>query len=193
MVMKRTRKALLSLLLLGAVGSVAGFGTWSAFTATTTNTGNSYTAGSVQISQHAGATTLYTGAHQSPSATTTGCVRVTYGATLPATVKLYASSITNGSSFHLKVERGSGLTTLDNTMSCAGFTAASTAFDADMSTVPTTYAAGIDGKAAAAAWAQNDSIDYRFTITVIDDSTPNAHTTELGTGTHSFTWEARSN
>jgi predicted ribosomally synthesized peptide with SipW-like signal peptide len=191
--MKRTRKALLSLLLLGAVGSVAGFGTWSAFTATTTNTGNSYTAGSVQISQHSGATTLYTGAHQSPSATKTACVRVTYTATLPATVKLYASSITNGTSFHLKVERGSGLTTLDNTMSCAGFSAASTAFDADMDTVPTTYAGGIDAKAAAAAWAQNDSIDYRFTITVNDDATPNAHTTELGTGTHSFTWEAHSN
>jgi len=184
---------LLTLMLIGVVGAVAGFGTWSAFTATTTNTGDTYTAGSVQISQHTGATTLYSGNHIAPGVSATSCLRVTYGATLAASVKFYASSITNGSTFHLKVERGSGLTTLNSTMSCAGFSASSTAFDADMNTVPTTYAAGIDGKAAGAAWAQNDAVDYRFTITVNDDTTPNAHTSEMSTGTHSFTWEARNN
>jgi len=78
-------------------------------------------------------------------------------------------------------------------MSCAGFAASSTAFDANLDTLPTSYAAGIDGKAAGAAWAQNDAVDYRFTITVNDDPTPNAHTSEMGTGTHSITWEARNN
>src|SRR3954449_13385249 len=191
--MKKTRKILLSLAVLGVIGSLAGFGTWSAFPATTTNTGNSYTAGSVQITQHSGATTLYTGAHAAPGHSTTGCVRVTYGATLPASVKLYASSITNGTSFHLTVERGSGITAPDNTMTCTGFTPSSTAFDGSLDTMPTSYAAGVDGKDTGTAWAQADSVDYRFTITVKDDATPNAHTSELGTGAHSFTWEARSN
>ena len=192
--MKLARKLLVTLLLLGAVGAVAGFGTWSAFTATTTNTGDTYQAGSVQISQHSGATTLYTGSNHAPGASTVACIRVTYGASLAASVKLYASAgVTNGSLFHLKVERGSGLTTLNNTMSCAGFTAASTAFDANLDTMATTYAAGVDGKAAGAAWAQNDAVDYRFTISVNDDTTPNAHTSAMGTGTHSFTWEARNN
>jgi hypothetical protein len=61
-----------------------------------------------------------------------------------------------------------------------------------MDTLPSTYAAGIDGKASAGTWATDDAVDYRFTISVVDDPTPNAHTTAVGTGSHSFTWEARS-
>src|SRR4051794_36011982 len=187
------RKIVLSLVILGVAGAVAGIGTFSAFTSTTTNSGDTYAAGSVQITQHTGATTLYTGSNKKPGDSTVACVRLTYAASLGAAVKLYSSTITNGTLFHLKVERGSGMTTLDNTMSCAGFTASSTAFDANLDTMATTYAAGVDGKAAGAAWAQNDAVDYRFTISVNDDTTPNAHTSAMGTGTHSFTWEARNN
>jgi len=190
----RLRRLVFAALLLGVVGSIAGYGVFSAFTATTTNTGNSYAAGTVVISQHTGATTLYTGTNKGPGSTTTGCVRINYGGTLAASVELYASAgITNGSNFNLKVERGSGLTTLDNTMSCAGFTASSTAYDGLLGTFPTAYAGGIDGKASNGAWAQNDSVDYRFTISVVDDTTPNAHTAAVGTGSHTFTWEARNN
>ena len=190
----RLRRLVFAALLLGVVGSIAGYGVFSAFTATTTNTGNSYAAGTVVISQHTGATTLYTGTNKGPGSTTTGCVRITDGGTLAASVELYASAgITNGSNFNLKVERGSGLTTLDNTMSCAGFTASSTAYDGPLGSFPTAYAGGIDGKASNGAWAQNDSVDYRFTISVVDDTTPNAHTAAVGTGSHTFTWEARNN
>ena len=76
-------------------------------------------------------------------------------------------------------------------MNCTGFSASSTPFNTNIGTLGTSYAAGIDGKAAAATWATNDSVDYRFTITVNDDTTPNAHTSVLSTGTHSFTWEAQ--
>ena len=191
---RRTRKLLLSLLVVGAVGSVAAWGVFAAFTATTTNTGNTITAGTVQIGQHAGATTLYSASNQGPGASTVGCVRVTYTGSLASSVKLYASAApSNGAGFNLQVERGSGLTSPDNTMSCAGFSASSTAFNGTLDTFATTYAGGIDGKAAGAAWAQNDAVDYRFTITVVDDSTPNAHTSAIGTGAHSFTWEARNN
>jgi hypothetical protein len=193
--MSPIKKVLLSIIVLGATGSLAGFGAWSAFTATAANTGNSFAAGSVAISQHAGATTLYTGSNKGPGAAhaVTKCVRVNYTGTLGADVKLYASSgITNGSAFNLKVERGSGLTTPDNTMSCAGFAASSTAYDGALGSFGTSYDTGLDGKAAAAAWAQNDAVDYRFTISVVDDPTPNAHTTTQSTGAHTITWEARS-
>ena len=190
-----TRRILLTVLVLGTVGSVAGFGAYSAFTATTTNAGNTITAGTVEISQHAGAATLYSLTNQGPGASTTKCVRVTYTGSLAASVKLYVSAgVTNGTVFNLQVERGSGLTTLDNTMSCAGFTASSTAYaTAAIGSLGTTYAGGVDGKAGAAAWATNDSIDYRFTISIVDDATPNAHTSALSTAAHTFTWEARNN
>jgi predicted ribosomally synthesized peptide with SipW-like signal peptide len=191
----KLRKGLLTALAVGGLGAVAGLGTFSAFSATTTNSGNSITSGTVKIDQHTGYTTLYSASNKGPGQTTTGCVRVTYSGSLNASaVKLYASSgITNGSNYNLKIERGSGLTTLDNSMSCAGFTASSTAFDNTLDQFPTSYSpSGIEGKASAATWAQNDTVDYRFTITVVDDPTPNAHTTSNASGSHTFTWEARS-
>jgi hypothetical protein len=190
----KLRKSLLTLVAVGGLGAVTGLGTFSAFSATTTNSGNNISSGTVKIDQHTGATTLYSATNRGPGQTTTGCVRVTYSGSLTASaVKLYVSSgISNGDKYNLKVERGSGLTTLDGTMSCAGFSASSTAFDNTLDQVPTAYGGGIDGKASAATWAQNDSIDYRFTITVVDDPTPNAHTTPNSSGNHTFTWEARS-
>ena len=83
----RLRRLVFAALLLGVVGSIAGYGVFSAFTATTTNTGNSYAAGTVVISQHTGATTLYTGTNKGPGSTTTGCVRITYGGSLAASVE----------------------------------------------------------------------------------------------------------
>lgn len=189
------KKILLTLVVLGAVGSVAGFGAYSAFTATTTNTGNTITAGTVAIGQHAGAATLYSLTNQAPLASTAKCIRVTYTGSLAASVKLYVSAgITNGTAFNLQVERGSGITTPDSTMNCTGFTASSTAYaTAVIGSFGTTYALGVDGKAAAAAWATNDAVDYRFTISVVDDATANARTTAISTAAHTFTWEARSN
>jgi predicted ribosomally synthesized peptide with SipW-like signal peptide len=190
----KARRLLLTVLAVGGLSALVALGTYSAFTPTTTNSGNSITAGSVKIDQHTGATTLYTGSNKGPTQTVQGCVRVTYSGSLTASaVKLYGSAgITNASDFNLKIERGSGLTTLDNTMSCAGFAASSTAFDNTLDQLPTSYGSGIDGKASAGTWATNDAVDYRFTITVNDDPTANAHTTQHSSGAHTFTWEARS-
>lgn len=195
MMARRTRKTLLSLLVVGVIGSVAGWGVYSAFTATTANSGNTITAGTVAVSQHAGSTTLYSASNQGPGATTVGCARVTYTGSLAASVKLYISSgaVSNGTAFNLKVERGSGLSSPDNTMNCTGFTSSSTPYDGALGSFGTTYAGGTDGKAAAAAWATNDAVDYRFTISVVDDTTPNAHTSTASSGSHTFTWEARNN
>lgn len=184
---------LLSLLVIGVLGSLAAVGTYSAFTATATNTGNIVSTGTVKIDQHAGATTLYNRTNQKPGDSYAACVRVSYTGSIASDVKLYVSSgITNGSQYTLTVERGSGLTTLDGTMSCAGFSATSTAYSGDLGSFATTYAAGYDGKASGVQWATNDGVDYRFTISQTDDPTPNAHTTPASSGAHTFFWEARS-
>src|SRR5215467_5085695 len=51
------RKLLLTLLIVGVLGSVAAIGTYSAFVATATNTGNSFSAGTVEISDASGLST----------------------------------------------------------------------------------------------------------------------------------------
>lgn len=188
------RRILGLLLTIGVVGTVAGWGAYSAFTATTTNAGNTITAGSVAVSQHAGATTLYSASDQAPGSSVVKCVQVSYTGSLAASVKLYVSSgITNGSAFNLKVERGSGLSSPDATMNCTGFSSSSTPYDGNLGAFATTYAGGVDGKAGGTAFSQNDSVDYRFTISVNDDTTPNAHTSTQSSGAHTFTWEARNN
>jgi predicted ribosomally synthesized peptide with SipW-like signal peptide len=191
----RRRKVLLTIAVLCVLVGLIALGSFAAFTATTTNTGNNISSGTVAISQHAGATTLYNVTNQKPGQSTQKCVRVTYTGSLPANVELYVSSgITNGTLYNIQVERGTGLTTLDGTMSCAGFSATSTAFTAAaLGTFPTSYATGVDGKPSAGAWNTNDSVDYRFTITQNDDTTANAHTSVMTSGSHTFTWEARNN
>jgi len=118
------------------------------------------------------------------------CLRVTYTGSLASAVKLYASSaITNGTQFNLKVERGTQTT--GAFPACGDFAATSTAYDGALGSFPSTYAAGLDGRSAAAAWATSDIVAYRFTVTQNDDPTPNAHTSVQSSGAHDFTWEAR--
>jgi predicted ribosomally synthesized peptide with SipW-like signal peptide len=190
-----TRRKLFLTLGVIAVMGVAVFGTFAAFTATSTNSGNQIASGTVKIDDQSGATTeLYDVANAAPGAATSACIRITYDGSLASSVKLYlASAVSNGSDFTLQIERGSGLSTVDGTRSCADFSPSSTAYSGDLDGLGGDYAAGVDGKAAGAAWSQGHSVDYRFTVTAKDDSTPNAHTTAVSSGAHAFTWEARNN
>jgi Camelysin metallo-endopeptidase len=190
-----TRRKLLVTLGVMALMGLGVFGTFAAFTATTANSGNEIDSGTVKIDDDSGTTTkLYDVTNQKPGDSTSACLRIKYNGSLNAAVKLYTSAgVTNGAMYNLQVERGSGLTTVDGTRSCAGFTASSTAYNGTLGSFATTYAGGYDGKAGGVAWAQNDTVDYRFTITQNDDATANAHTAVTSSGPHSFTWEARNN
>ena len=193
----RNRRIFATVAVLAMMAGVAVFTTSAAFTATSSNPGNRIEAGTVSIGDSdAGTGTLYNALNQKPGSgngPTAACIRVTYSGSLASAVKLYSSAISNGSQFRLKVERGSGLTGPAANMNCTGFSASSTAFDNTLDQFPTTYAGGVDGKAAAAAWSSGDTVDYRFTIYTVDDTTANAHTSAMDTGTHSFTWEAQNN
>jgi len=193
----RKRRIFVTVAVLALMAGVAVFTTSAAFTATSSNTGNRIEAGTVSIGDSdAGTGTLYNALNQKPGSgngPTAACIRVTYSGSLASAVKLYSSAISNGTQFRLKVERGSGLSAPAANMNCTGFSASSTAFDNTLDQFPTTYAAGIDGKAAGAAWSSSDSVDYRFTIYTVDDTTANAHTSAMDTGTHGFTWEAQNN
>ncbi|MBA2614358.1 MAG: hypothetical protein H0U90_01020 [Actinobacteria bacterium] len=57
----RASKVLLSLAVVGAVTMAAGVGTYSAFTATTANSGNSFASGSVAIEDNDGGSTAMLG------------------------------------------------------------------------------------------------------------------------------------
>jgi hypothetical protein len=187
-----------------AVAAIGGLGAFSAFTATTENNNNTIQSGSVAIgdTDSVGGTAgvLYSSTNQKPgqaNAQAARCIRVTYSGSLAANVRLYRGSVTNGTEFQLLVERGSGLTTANNTMSCAGFTPAvtnPTAYNGTLASFPTSFAASsVHGKDAGAAWNSGDSVDYRFTVYPVDDATANNHVSQFSTGTHSIFWEAQNN
>jgi hypothetical protein len=188
------RKLLVTLGVMALMG-LGVFGTFAAFTATSVNSGNEVDSGTVKIDDDSGTTTeLYDLTNQKPGDSSSACLRIKYAGSLAAAVRLYVSGgVTNGTLYNLQVERGSGLTTVDGTRSCAGFTASSTAYNGALGSFGTTYAGGVEGKAGGTPWSVDDTVDYRFTVTQNDDATANAHTTVTSSGPHSFTWEARSN
>ncbi len=203
------RKLLGTLVVVGVLGSLATYGTFSAFTATTSNTGNQFSSGTVKIDDASGATTaLFANLTAlGPGSETAKCIRITYGGSItPSAVRLYISagapSSSVGDKYTLKVERSvgatGGLSSADqDARTCGSFNSdraaedITTPFNADIGTFPTAFDAGINGKASG-TWAQNEAVDYRFTLTVTDDDTENAHTTTNAVGPFSFTWKATS-
>jgi predicted ribosomally synthesized peptide with SipW-like signal peptide len=190
----RHRKILLSLLLIGAMTALAGFGTFSAFSSTTTNSGNSFAAGTVFVDDNDAGSAMYTVSNQGPGVNTVRCIRVTYGGTMAADVKLYTTSTVGAVAdyVNLTVEKGSGNPTFPN---CTGFSAESTVFNGELDEFMSTrdsYANGIAAfPGSQTQWNQNDTLVYRFTLSLQDDNNANGGATPLSTGAHAFTWEAR--
>ena len=189
----RGRKLLFTVLILGAVGSLAGIGTFSAFSSTTTNPDNNFTAGTVYLTDNDANTRMYNVTNAKPGDSATGCITVTYGGTLPSTVKLYGSGVAAalGPYVNLKVEQGS-VPPATPFNDCSSFSATGTLYDSAIGSFPTTYAAGISTNPGAGQWVNGDSLSYRFTVTLADDNNANGQGAgQLSTGLHSYTWEAR--
>jgi camelysin-like metallo-endopeptidase len=190
----RSRKILLTLLLVGAATAFAGFGTFSAFSSTTTNSGNSFAAGTVFVDDNDAGAAMYSVSNQKPGVPTQKCIKVTYGGTLPADVRLYTTSSVGAVADYidLTVEKGSGNPAFPG---CTGFTPESTIYTGeldDFTTSKNSYANGIAAfPGVQTAWNQNDALVYRFTLTLQDDNNANGGATPLSTGSHAFTWEAR--
>ena len=194
--MSKFRKTLVTLLVLGVVGTLAGVGTFSAFSSTTDNTGNTFAAGTVYIGDNDAGSAMYNVTNQAPGAATTKCIRLTYTGSLAADVKLYTSSTVNalGTYVDLSIDKGTmpGGTTFPN---CTGFVLESNVFSntlANFTTTKNSYANGIAAfPGVQSQWNQNDTVVYRFTLTLQNNAAANGGAVALTTGAHDFTWEAR--
>jgi hypothetical protein len=191
--MTRARKLILSALVLGAGGLAAGAGTFSAFSATTGNPGNGFSAGTVTLGDDdAGAALVSLPANARPGDSSTRCIRVSYSGSLPAQVKLYAS-VSGGLADHLTLTVTRGTQATPSFPSCTGFAADSAdygygpngiLYQGKVSGLPATYAGGIADPAA--SWTNGDAHSYRYVVTV--DNTPAAQGL---TASATFNWEAR--
>jgi predicted ribosomally synthesized peptide with SipW-like signal peptide len=186
-----SHKVLLTLLVVGVLGGVAAVGTLSAFSATTVNNDNSFAAGTVTLADNDSGAVLYSVSNQKPGVNTVKCIKLTYTGTLGADVKLYTASTVNASAqyINLTIEKGTSDTAVFP--NCGTFTAESTIYNgtlAAFAAAKNSYANGVPAfPGSQTTWAQNDTLVYRFTLSVQDDNAAQG----ASSGLHTFTWEAR--
>lgn len=160
----------------------------AAFTATTSNAANSWAAGSVSLTDDDAAAAMFTATGLVPGSTGTKCIRVTYGGSVTAAVKMYVSAnsgVPLQSYIDLVIDEGTGT---GGFASCAGFSATSTLFTGTLATAAAsnaTYATGWSSWSPTGA-TQNRTYRIKYTLNA---ATPDVQQGNSSTAT--FQWEAR--
>ena len=162
---------------------------YAAFTASTSNTGNSFSSGSVAISDNDSGTALFTATALKPGSTDQNCITVTYNGTLPATVKLSAAYTSGDATTNALAQY---LTFKIEDVALTGTCAAATGTEiAAASTTLATKVTALAAPGISIGWnsaANGDQKRYRFTYTLQDDNNAQSKTASVG-----FTWTAANN
>jgi predicted ribosomally synthesized peptide with SipW-like signal peptide len=189
--MRRLRAVLATLLVVGAVGLVAGAGTFAAFSATSGNSGNTYAAGTVALSDNDAGSAMWSVTNRIPGDTVTTCIRLSYTGSLPADVKIYSASAVNTVDQYLNLSVDKGTMPAGTAFpNCTGFSSQSTIYSGTVQGFKNSnnaYGNGVGAyPGAQTQWNQNDTLVYRFTVTLQNNTGAQGLTS-----TTSFTWEAR--
>lgn len=162
----------------------------AAFSDTTNNTGNSFTAGTVSLTDDDSGSALFNLSLMKPGDSSTKCIRVDYDGNLASTVKLYGAvgAGTLGQYLNLTINSGTGPA---NDGSCASFVAGNQIYNGTVSTFASTYAAWGSGLTDANFVADdvNDYRTYRIVVSLQDNNSAQG----LSATGVSFTWEAQNN
>jgi len=197
--MSLARKLLASAVACGLAVVVAGAATWSSFAQTTANPSNSFSAGTVAISDNDAGTTLSIPA-LSPGASSSGCIKVTYTGSLASAVRMYAST-TGSLAQYLNLTITRGTQTSPTFPSCTGFSAdsanyigagAGVMYSGTLSNLASTYtnfASGlVDAPGSPQSWGGGSAHSYMLTVS-LPAGAPSAAQGLSSTAT--FTWEAQ--
>lgn len=194
--MQLRRKILITIAIVALVGAAVGMGTFSAFSSTTSNSGNTFAAGTVHLTDNDSGSAMYNVSAGAPGTAVVKCIKLTYGGTLAANVKLYTTSSLGAvaNEIDLTVEKGtsSGSPTFPD---CGTFNSEATVYNGTLAGFASTHGSYANGASAYPSsqtqWNENDTLVYRFALTLQDDNGANGGATPLSTGAHGFTWEAR--
>jgi hypothetical protein len=158
----------------------------AAFTASTVNSGNRFTAATVELRDDDRGRAAFTAKGLLPGDSAGRCVLVTYTGTAPAAVKLFVDPDTYagdlGQYLELTIEVGKG----GRFDSCAGFIKTETVYSgklAALAAASTDYEGGVGAFTPAHF---GTSVTYRFTYRVCDNNGGQG-----GTVAADFVWEAR--
>ena len=171
-------------------GAVVGQASYSAFSSTTSNPTNNWSAGTISLSDDDSNTAMFTATGLKPGSTGTKCIAVTSAGSLASDVNLYGTSpaTTNALStyIHLTIVQGTGGTS----GSCTGFVPLATGSSlytgtlASFATTSTNYATGLGTWTPAGTAPETRTFEFTYTV---DAATPN--TSQGGTAAIGFTWE----
>jgi len=193
--MRTSTKVLLTALCVGALSSLAAMGVFGAFSSTTTNAGNTITAGTVAIADNDAGAAMYSIASAKPGESVSKCIKVTYTGSLDADVHIYTGSTIGSLGQYVDLTITPGTQTTSTFPSCTGFTADPggalyTGTLQNFGSTKNSYANGVvDYPGSGTKWATNESVVYQVTA-ALQSSAPDA-AQGLTTGAHTFTWEAR--
>jgi hypothetical protein len=162
-------------------------GTSAVFSSTTADGPNSFTLGSVTLSDDDTGSALFSAAGLVPGSTGSNCIAVSYTGTVATSVKLYAGASSDASGVaqyvDLTIEQGTG----GGYGSCGGFGSPTTIYSgtlAGFTGTATDYPSGVG------SWSPSGSATtvYRISYT-LDAATPSG---KQGTSTSAtFQWESR--
>ena len=192
--MTKSRKVLATLAVVGVVGSIAGASVFSAFSSTTTNPGNSFSAGSVTIGDNDAGAAMYSLTNQKPGDTTSRCIKVTYSGSLPSAVRLYTPSTLAAGAQYINLTITPGTQATSTFPDCTGFVAAAggAVFNGTLqgfATAHNSFGSGLalDDQSASATWNSGDAVVYRFDVGLQDVNAAQ----EASSGTHDFIWQSQ--
>ena len=193
---RRSTKVALAAAVVLLLGSLVGAGTWSAFSATTENPSNSFTAGTVTLTDNDSGTAMLALSGAKPGDSDTSCIQVTYTGNLSSTVRLYGATTGTGLDqyLNLTVTRGTTTTGFDN---CTGFTADATdyvgqgagvMYNGTLQGFADSYATGhVDPTSGTPeTWTASEAHAYKFVVSIQDNNSAQGLN-----ATQTFTWEAR--
>lgn len=163
-----------------------------AFSSSSANRGNAFTAGTVRLSDDDSGAAVFSLSGMRPGTATTGCIVVRSTGSLRSSVRLWGT-VTGGLApfVRLKVERGTNTAAFPG---CSGFApdpadhrslGPGVLFDARLDTYPATPASGIADPGA--PWRPDETHAYRLTATLVDDPAAQGLSSNL-----TFRWTAES-
>jgi hypothetical protein len=175
-----------------ASAAVVWHASYSAFSATTANPTNNWSAGSVALSDDDSNAAMFSATNLKPAATGTHCIAVTSSGSLPSAVELYGTNAatTNGLSsyINLTITQGTG----GGFGSCTGFSPLGSGASVYSGTLAgfggsaTSYATGVGNWAPTGSGSETRVFQFQYTVSA---SAPNS--VQGGTAALGFTWEAQ--
>lgn len=177
-----------------ASGVIVSTASYAAFTASTDNSGNAWSAGALTLTDDDAGSAMFTIDDLEPGSTGENCIAVTSGGSLASEIRLYTENATqtNGLDQYLNLEitRGTG----GGYGSCDDFVPNADEVDSMVfsGSLASLTAAAVDHASGVGAWAsEGDGDEQVFRVSYsLSDATPN--TAQGGSAGVDLVWEATS-